>query len=200
MALFIYIIFYLVLEVKSQGLPKAKLTIVPTFATDEEEVQMVCKGYEDQHMSECMFYPAGQETFSKPSASCDFSINGTDLIAWSQNQESSYVNIYCYYTVHGVNETSPHSDRVSVRVRGLTAMSSLPPITQGSPTTMILNGTFQANLSTASTTNTTTSLAITSSTEIIIDPITNMSSPSTHDSHSHRFTDPANGESSGRLL
>ncbi|KAI2659048.1 Low-density lipoprotein receptor class A domain-containing protein 2 [Labeo rohita] len=121
---------------------KAKLTIFPTFATDEE-VQMVCGGHENQHMSECMFYPAGQENFIKPSASCNFSITVADLIAWSQDQESSYVNISCYYTVHDLekNTTSPHSDIVSVRVRGLASMPTLPP--EGSPATMIPNGTIQ---------------------------------------------------------
>ncbi|XP_016411915.1 uncharacterized protein LOC107743268 [Sinocyclocheilus rhinocerous] len=196
MALFIFIIFHLVLEDKSQGLPQAKLTVFPIFATDEEKVQMVCGGHENQHISECMFYPAGQENFLKPSTSCNFSLTGAELIIWSQDQESSHVNISCYYTVHalGENGTSPHSDIVSVRVRGLAAMSSLPPITEGSPTTMTPNETFQANLSTVSTSNTTTSLAITSSTEIITDSITNMSILSTHDGHS--LTDPANASTS----
>ncbi|XP_050978006.1 uncharacterized protein LOC127172701 isoform X2 [Labeo rohita] len=176
MALFVFIIFHLLLEVKSQNLPQAKLTIFPTFATDEE-VQMVCGGHENQHMSECMFYPAGQENFIKPSASCNFSITVADLIAWSQDQESSYVNISCYYTVHDLekNTTSPHSDIVSVRVRGLASMPTLPP--EGSPATMIPNGTIQA-------------FTVTSSTENTTDPITNMSSLTTSDSNI--LTDPAN--------
>ncbi|XP_050978003.1 uncharacterized protein LOC127172701 isoform X1 [Labeo rohita] len=188
MALFVFIIFHLLLEVKSQNLPQAKLTIFPTFATDEE-VQMVCGGHENQHMSECMFYPAGQENFIKPSASCNFSITVADLIAWSQDQESSYVNISCYYTVHDLekNTTSPHSDIVSVRVRGLASMPTLPP--EGSPATMIPNGTIQANLSTVSTINT-TPFTVTSSTENTTDPITNMSSLTTSDSNI--LTDPAN--------
>lgn len=101
------------------GLPQAKLTIFPTFATDEEKVQMVCGGHEV--ISECMFYPAGQENFLKPSDSCNFSITGANLIAWSQDKEISHINISCYYTVHalGKNESSPHSDRVSIRVRGM---------------------------------------------------------------------------------
>ncbi len=99
------------------GLPQAKLTIFPTFAIDEEKVQMVCGGHEA--ISECMFYPAGQENLLKPSDSCNFSITGANLIAWSQDNES-HVNISCYYTVHASrqNESSPHSERVSIRVRG----------------------------------------------------------------------------------
>ncbi|KAL1266005.1 hypothetical protein QQF64_004032 [Cirrhinus molitorella] len=162
MVLLILLIFIDFLEVQPQSLPQAKLTIFPTFATDEEEVQMVCGGHENQHMSECMFYPDGQETDrTQPSSSCNISITGAKLIAWSQNQKSSYVNISCYYTVHGVKETSPHSDIVSVRVRGLATMSTSPPITEGSPTTMIPNGTIQ-----------------------------DTSNQSTHESHS--LTDPAN--------
>ncbi|XP_059394138.1 uncharacterized protein LOC132126704 [Carassius carassius] len=202
MALFIFIIFHLVLEDKSQGLPQAKLTIYPTFATDEEKVQMVCGGHEDQHISECMFYLVGQEDFLKPSASCNFSLTAADLIIWSHDQESSHVNISCYYTVHALKEngTSPHSNIVSVRVRGLPAMSSLPPTTESSPTTMTPKGkTYQANLSTvSSTSNTETSLAVTSSTEIITDLITDMSSLSTHDSHSS--IDPTDVESSSPLI
>ncbi|XP_058646450.1 uncharacterized protein LOC131548888 isoform X2 [Onychostoma macrolepis] len=79
---------------------------------------------------------------------------------------------------------------LEVKSQGLAAMSSLPPITEGSPTRMTPNGTSQGNLFTVSTSNTTTPLAVTSSTEIITDSITNMSSLSTHDSHS--LTDPAN--------
>ncbi len=154
------------------GLPQAKLTIFPTFAIDEEKVQMVCGGHEA--ISECMFYPAGQENLLKPSDSCNFSITGANLIAWSQDKEISHVNISCYYTVHASrqNESSPHSERVSIRVRGtlfnhklfarqincffvvvqsscfcflqgLPTMSSLPPITEGSPTRMTPNATFQ---------------------------------------------------------
>ncbi|KAL1266004.1 hypothetical protein QQF64_004031 [Cirrhinus molitorella] len=200
MALFIYIIFNLVLEVKSQELPQAKLEI---FATDEEKVQMVCGGHENQHMSECMFYPDGQENFLKPSASCNFSITGAELIMWSQNPKSSYVNISCYYTVNGLgkNTTSPHSDSVSVRVRGLATMSTWPSITEGSPTTMIPNGTIQANLSTASTMNTTAlALAVTSSTEIITDPITNMSSPANASLESTTFIDTTEHASASPMM
>ncbi|XP_026130486.1 uncharacterized protein LOC113110572 [Carassius auratus] len=202
MALFIFIIFHLVLEDKSQGLPQAKLTIYPTFATDEEKVQMVCGGHENLHISECMFYLVGQEDFLKPSASCNFSLTAAELIIWSHDQESSHVNISCYYTVHALKEngTSPHSDIVSVRVRGLPAMSSLPPTTEGSPTTMTPKGkTYQANLSTvSSTSNTETSLAVTSSTEIITDLVTDTSSLGTHDTHNS--INPTDVESSSPLI
>ncbi|KAK7127524.1 hypothetical protein R3I93_020188 [Phoxinus phoxinus] len=209
MALFILITFQLLLQVKSQGLPQANLTIFPTFSTYGEEVQMFCGGHENQHVSECMFYPAGQENYKKPSSLCNITLTIIELIMWSQDPESSHVNVSCYYTVYGLGEnaTSPHSDEVSVRVRGLAAMSSLSPITvHDSPTTLISNGTSEglaamsslslstedsptlisngtseANLSAASTTDT-TSLVVTSSTEITTDPITNMSSLTTHDS------------------
>ncbi|XP_056104475.1 uncharacterized protein LOC130083472 [Rhinichthys klamathensis goyatoka] len=190
MALFILITFQLLLQVKSQGLPQANLTIFPTFATYGEKVQMFCGGHESQHVSECMFYPAGQENYIKPSALCNITLTSIELITWSQDPESSHVNISCYYTVYGLGEnaTSPHSDKVSVKVRGLAAMSSLSPITEDSPTTLISNGNSEANLSTASTTDT-TSLVVTTSAEITTDPITNMSSLTTHDSS---LTDPAN--------
>ncbi|ROI16295.1 hypothetical protein DPX16_12413 [Anabarilius grahami] len=179
MALFIFITVQLLLQVKSQGLPQANLTIFPTSATYGEKVQMVCGGHENHRVSECMFYPAGQENFKKPSASCYLTLTSGELILWSQDAESSHVNISCYYTVYslGENATSPHSDTVSVRVRGLAAMSSLPPITEDSPTTLTANGTTEA-------------LAVTSSTEIITDLITNMTSLTTHDSQSS--TGPAN--------
>ncbi|KAK7127525.1 hypothetical protein R3I93_020188 [Phoxinus phoxinus] len=244
MALFILITFQLLLQVKSQGLPQANLTIFPTFSTYGEEVQMFCGGHENQHVSECMFYPAGQENYKKPSSLCNITLTIIELIMWSQDPESSHVNVSCYYTVYGLGEnaTSPHSDEVSVRVRGLAAMSSLSPITvhdspttlisngtseglaamsslspitvHDSPTTLISNGTSEglaamsslslstedsptlisngtseANLSAASTTDT-TSLVVTSSTEITTDPITNMSSLTTHDSS---LTGPGNG-------
>lgn len=78
-----------------------------------------------------------------------------------------------------------------VKLQGLATMSSLPPITEGSPTTVIPNGTLQVNLSTASTMNT-TFLGVTSTTEseITTDLITNMSSLSSQDNHS--LKDPAN--------
>ncbi|KAK7119168.1 hypothetical protein R3I94_021124 [Phoxinus phoxinus] len=244
MALFILITLQLLLQVKSQGLPQANLTIFPTFATYGEEVQMFCGGHENQHVSECMFYPAGQENYKKPSSLCNITLTIIELIMWSQDPESSHVNVSCYYTVYGLgeNSTSPHSDEVSVRVRGLAAMSSLSPITvhdspttlisngtseglaamsslspitvHDSPTTLISNGTSEglaamsslspstedsptlisngtseANLSAASTTDT-TSFVVTSSTEITTDPITNMSSLTTHDSS---LTGPENG-------
>lgn len=102
------------------GLPQANLTIFPTSATYGEKVQMVCGGHEKHRVSECMFYPAGQENFKKPSASCYLTLTSDELILWSQDAESSHVNISCYYTVYslGENATSPHSDTVSVRVRG----------------------------------------------------------------------------------
>ncbi|XP_067243265.1 uncharacterized protein [Chanodichthys erythropterus] len=126
MALFIFITVQLLLQVKSQGLPQANLTIFPTSATYGENVQMVCGGHEKHRVSEC-----------------------------------------------------------------LAAMSSLPPITEDSPTTLTASGTTEANLSTASTMDTTTtSLAVTSSTEFITDPITNMTSLTTHGSQSS--TGPAN--------
>ncbi|XP_051769269.1 uncharacterized protein LOC127522944 [Ctenopharyngodon idella] len=192
MALFIFITFQLLLQVKSQGFPQANLTIFPTSATSGEKVQMECGGYKNHRVSECMFYPEGQESFKKPSASCNLTLTSTELILWSHDAESSHVNISCYYTVYSlaVNETSPHSNKVSVRVRGLAAMSSLPPITEDSPTTLTPNGTTEANLSTASTMDTTTPLAVASSTEIITDPITNMTSLTTNDSQSS--TGPAN--------
>ncbi|XP_058646451.1 uncharacterized protein LOC131548888 isoform X3 [Onychostoma macrolepis] len=87
---------------------------------------------------------------------------------------------------------------LEVKSQGLAAMSSLPPITEGSPTRMTPNGTSQGNLFTVSTSNTTTPLAVTSSTEIITDSITNMSSLSTHDSHS--LTDPANASLESTML
>ncbi|XP_039529338.1 uncharacterized protein LOC120480352 isoform X4 [Pimephales promelas] len=186
MALFILITFQLLLQVKSQGLPQANLTIFPTFATNGEKVQMLCGGHENQHVSECMFYPAGQENYKIPSALCNITLTSIKLIMWSQDPESSHVNISCYYTVYGIgdNTTSPHSDKVSVKVRGLAAMSSLSPITEDSPTTLISNGNSEANLSNASTTDT-TSLVVTPSTEITTDPITNMS-------HDSSLTVPAN--------
>ncbi|XP_067243264.1 uncharacterized protein [Chanodichthys erythropterus] len=193
MALFIFITVQLLLQVKSQGLPQANLTIFPTSATYGENVQMVCGGHEKHRVSECMFYPAGQEHFKKPSASCYLTLTSDELILWSKDAESSHVNISCYYTVYslGENATSSLSDTVSVRVRGLAAMSSLPPITEDSPTTLTASGTTEANLSTASTMDTTTtSLAVTSSTEFITDPITNMTSLTTHGSQSS--TGPAN--------
>ncbi|XP_050978007.1 uncharacterized protein LOC127172702 [Labeo rohita] len=186
MVLLILLIFLHFLEVQPQSLPQAKLTIFPTFATDEEEVQMVCGGHENQHMSECTFYPAGQENFIKPSASCNFFITVADLIAWSQDQESSYVNISCYYTVHslGENTTSPHSDIVSVRIRVALAITSsteiiTDPITASLESTMLTDITEHAS-----------ALTVTSSTENTTDLITNMSSLTTSDSNI--LTDPAN--------
>ncbi|XP_042622983.1 uncharacterized protein LOC109097185 [Cyprinus carpio] len=66
-----------------------------------------------------------------------------------------------------------------VKLQGLATMSSLPPITEGSPTTVIPNGTLQV-------------LGVTSTTEseITTDLITNMSSLSSQDNHS--LKDPAN--------
>ncbi|XP_043107866.1 uncharacterized protein LOC122353984 isoform X1 [Puntigrus tetrazona] len=171
MAMLIFIIFHLFLEIKSQGFPQAKLTIFPTFAVDEEKVQMICEGQENQHISECMFYPVGQEQFIQPVTSCKLSLTGAELISWSRDQESSHVNISCYYSI-GKNETSPHSDRVSVRVRGLATTSSLPPTTEGSPTTTTPNETIQGNSSTEPTSNTALGLAVTSSAEIVTDSIT----------------------------
>ncbi|XP_077060018.1 uncharacterized protein LOC143711841 [Siphateles boraxobius] len=143
MALVILITFPLLMQVKSQDLPRANLTIFPTFATYGEKVQMFCGGHENQHVSECMFYPAGKENYKKPSALCNITLTSIELIMWSQDPETSHVNISCYYTVYGLGEnaTSPHSDKVSVKLRGLGAMSSLSPITEDSPTTLISNGT-----------------------------------------------------------
>ncbi|KAG1949969.1 uncharacterized protein LOC120480352 isoform X2 [Pimephales promelas] len=151
MALFILITFQLLLQVKSQGLPQANLTIFPTFATNGEKVQMLCGGHENQHVSECMFYPAGQENYKIPSALCNITLTSIKLIMWSQDPESSHVNISCYYTVYGIgdNTTSPHSDKVSVKVRGLAAMSSLSPITEDSPTTLISNGNSEGDSTTS---------------------------------------------------
>ncbi|XP_067287296.1 uncharacterized protein [Pseudorasbora parva] len=197
MALFIFITFQLLLQVRSQGLPQANLTIFPTFANNEEKVRMVCGGYENHRVSECMFYLSGQEDFKTPSGLCNLTLTIRKLIMWSRDSESSHINISCYYSVYslGENATSPPSDKVPVRVRGLAAMSSLSPITEDSPTTLIPNGTSEANLSSASTTDTTlvsVALAVTSSTEIITDPITittDMTSI-THDSRG--LTSPAN--------
>ncbi|XDV51364.1 hypothetical protein PO909_020250, partial [Leuciscus waleckii] len=143
MALFILITFQLLLLVKSQGLPQATLTISPTFATYGENVQMICGGHENQHVSECMFYPAGQENYKKPSELCNITLTSIELIMWSQDPDGSHVNISCFYTVYGLGEnaTSPHSNKVSVKVRGLATMSSLSPITEDSQTVLISNGT-----------------------------------------------------------
>ncbi|XP_067287297.1 transcription initiation factor TFIID subunit 12-like isoform X2 [Pseudorasbora parva] len=197
MALFIFITFQLLLQVRSQGLPQANLTIFPTFANNEEKVRMVCGGYENHRVSECMFYLSGQEDFKTPSGLCNLTLTIRKLIMWSRDSESSHINISCYYSVYslGENATSPPSDKVPVRVRGLAAMSSLSPITEDSPTTLIPNGTSEANLSSASTTDTTlvsVALAVTSSTEIITDPITITTDMSSITNDSSGLTSPAN--------
>ncbi|XP_065098152.1 uncharacterized protein [Paramisgurnus dabryanus] len=215
MSLLILIAFQLFLEVKTQGLPKAKLTVSPASVTDGE-MRFVCEGFKKRRVSECMFYPSGRVNLSMPSASCNISITASDLLAWSGDHESSHVNIVCYYTVSksGKHTISPHSDEVSVRVRGLdnsstmmfstttsqdggfstgsAVTSSVSPITENSSTMMFSSQTSQEALPTMSTQFTTdiTSFAVTSSAETTSDPITNASSLITR--NRHVITDPAN--------
>ncbi|XP_073732339.1 uncharacterized protein [Misgurnus anguillicaudatus] len=186
MSLLILIAFQLFLEVKTQGLPQAKLTVFPASVTDGEMVRLVCEGFKKRRVSECLFYPSGRENFTKPSASCNLSITVSELIAWSGDHESSHVNIVCYYTAIelGKQMTSLHSDKVSVRVRGLdysstimfstktsegsAVTSSMSPITENSSTMMFSSQTSQAlpTMSTPFTITITTSFAVTSSNNI----------------------------------
>lgn len=101
------------------GLPQAKLTVFPASVTDGE-MRLVCGGFDNRTASECLFYPSEQENFTTPSVSCELSLTGSELITWSGDEESSYVNTVCYYAVIELGKyvTSPHSDEVSVRVRG----------------------------------------------------------------------------------
>ncbi|KAI7794752.1 hypothetical protein IRJ41_000109 [Triplophysa rosa] len=118
MSLFILITLPLFLEVKTQGLPQAKLTVFPASVTDGE-LRLVCEGFDNRTVSECLFYPSGQENFTTPSVSCELSLTGSELITWSGDEESSYVNTVCYYAVSELGKyiTSDHSDEVPVRVR-----------------------------------------------------------------------------------
>ncbi|XP_065098157.1 uncharacterized protein [Paramisgurnus dabryanus] len=139
------------LEVQPQSLPQAKLTVSPASVTDGE-MHFVCEGFKRRRVSECMFYPSGQENFTKPSA-CNISITISDLIAWSRDHESSHVNIVCYYTVFELRKhiTSPHSDKVSVRVRGSAVTPSVSPITENRSTIIFPSQTSQAALPTVLT-------------------------------------------------
>ncbi|XP_057218766.1 uncharacterized protein LOC130571658 [Triplophysa rosa] len=170
MSLFILITLPLFLEVKTQGLPQAKLTVFPASVTDGE-LRLVCEGFDNRTVSECLFYPSGQENFTTPSVSCELSLTGSELITWSGDEESSYVNTVCYYAVSELGKyiTSDHSDEVPVRVRDSTATSSMSPIIDNISTVTFSSETSQEDLPAMSTSFT-------------MDNTTYMSSPNTPNS------------------
>ncbi|KAA0707438.1 hypothetical protein E1301_Tti021534 [Triplophysa tibetana] len=147
MSLFILITLQLFLEVKTEGLPQAKLTVFPASVSDGK-MRLVCEGFDNRTVSECFFYPSGQENFTTPSVSCELSLTGSELITWSGDEESSYVNTVCYYTVSGLGKyiTSAHSDEVSVKVRDSTATSSTSPTTDSISTVTFSTETSQEML------------------------------------------------------
>ncbi|XP_056590058.1 uncharacterized protein LOC130409884 [Triplophysa dalaica] len=152
MSLFILITLQLFLEVKTQGLPQAKLTVFPASVTDGE-MRLVCEGFENRTVSECFFYPSGQENFTTPSVSCELSLTGSELIIWSGDEESSFVNTVCFYSVSELGKyiTSAHSDEVSVRVRDPTTTSSTSPTTDNISTVTFSAETSQEDLPAMST-------------------------------------------------
>ncbi|XP_036416109.1 uncharacterized protein LOC118800067 isoform X2 [Colossoma macropomum] len=124
MALFILISFHLILQVQLQNVPQAELSVFPAVLTQRGSVQLDCKTLY-AGVSQCYFYPERDETNLKHSPSCQLSLTGSELTAWTGHsyRSSQSVNITCYYTVDEfrTQAESPHSLPAPVTVQVLDA-------------------------------------------------------------------------------
>ncbi|KAL7837092.1 hypothetical protein SRHO_G00268030 [Serrasalmus rhombeus] len=124
MALFILISFHLILQVQPQNVPQPELSVSPSVLTERGSAQLDCKT-PSAGVSQCYFYPEGDETNTKRSPSCQLSLTGSELTRWTGHSYRSpqSVNIICYYTVDEFRNQaeSPRSLPAAVTVQVLDA-------------------------------------------------------------------------------
>ncbi|XP_073773343.1 uncharacterized protein isoform X2 [Danio rerio] len=101
-----------------RGLSQARLSASASVLQETDTVELSCNNTEELKMEMCVFNKYEREGDSKLSSSCQLSLTASQISAWSGDQSSS-VNITCFYTVRkGHNQTpSPQSDPVTVTVQ-----------------------------------------------------------------------------------
>ncbi|KAK0135861.1 hypothetical protein N1851_028237 [Merluccius polli] len=124
--------FYLTTNVHISALSRPTLTATPSVIGEEESVTLECRP-RDEHPERCYIYwisPANDT--HNVAHDCQKTLTGSVLLART-TQSLTEVKVQCFYTVkhEGNDVPSPHSDVVSITVRGIVTVSP----TSASPTT-----------------------------------------------------------------
>nr|XP_055040675.1 uncharacterized protein LOC129427911 isoform X2 [Misgurnus anguillicaudatus] len=117
MELFIITLLHLLMQVQSESVSQAKLSVSSSVIMDTDTVQLECRNSENQKMKGCYFTTEGRGSLA--SGRCQLSLTGFEIIEWSGGQRSE-VTIACHYTAYisQVYVSSPSSDPVTVTVQG----------------------------------------------------------------------------------
>ncbi|XP_072522049.1 uncharacterized protein [Salminus brasiliensis] len=109
-----------------------QLSVSPAVITERGSVLLDCKAPYAE-VSQCYFYPEGNEKNTKLSPSCQLSLTAPELTIWSgrSSRSAGPVSVVCHYSVSvsGVSKPSPHSLPAPVMILDLRTR-----VTQQSPT------------------------------------------------------------------
>ncbi|XP_042589753.1 uncharacterized protein LOC109064852 isoform X2 [Cyprinus carpio] len=151
MELIVFIVIQLLMEVQSYTSPSVKVS--PDVIRESSSVKISCETPADVTVDQCYFYINSEEKNVKPSWRCELDLTGAEVFRWAAVKSPGSLNIICYYTIHRINKTSPHSPPATVTVRALPVMSTSEATTY----TTTVTSTGEALATTTQTVSTETS-------------------------------------------
>ncbi|XP_016304029.1 uncharacterized protein LOC107659555 [Sinocyclocheilus anshuiensis] len=155
MELIVFIVIQLLMEVQSYTSPTVKIS--PDVIRESSSVKISCETPADVTVNQCYFYTNSEEKNVKTSWRCELDLTGAEVFRWAAVTSPGSLDIYCYYTIQGIDKPSRHSPPATVMVLAVTVMSTSETLTY---TTTDLHS--KTNLSTSTTKE--TMISITNST------------------------------------
>ncbi|XP_016123367.1 uncharacterized protein [Sinocyclocheilus grahami] len=154
MELIVFIVIQLLMEVQSYTSPTVKIS--PDVIRESSSVKISCET-PNVTVNQCYFNTNSEEKNVKTSWRCELDLTGAEVFRWAAVTSPGSLDIYCYYTIHGIDKPSRHSPPATVTVLAVTVMSTSETLTY---TTIDLHS--KTNLSTSTTKK--TMISITNST------------------------------------